>query len=63
MNVGEVAHAGPYVNAEQAVRGSTGWLYSQDGHREAILSSNYTLAGVGVAYSTTGVPYYVMKLA
>ena len=67
--VAENAHAGPYVNAEQAVRGydertgkGYGWMYS-DGHRGNILNSNHTLVGVGVAYSTTGVPYYVMKLA
>jgi uncharacterized protein YkwD len=65
MDVAEVAHAGPYVNAEQAVRapGGVGWMSSKAGHREAILSSKYTLAGVGVAYTDSGVPYYVMKLA
>jgi uncharacterized protein YkwD len=64
MDVGEVAHAGPYVNAEQAVRapGGLGWI-SSSGHRELILNSKYTLAGVGVAYTDSGVPYYVMKLA
>ena len=72
--VGEVIHAGPYVNAEQAVRGihegkGYGWMYSP-GHRAAILSQpwqgvqqNYTLAGMGVAETDTGVPYYVLKLA
>jgi uncharacterized protein YkwD len=65
MDVGEVAHAGPYVNAEQAVRApdGVGWVNSRGGHREAILSSKYTLAGVGVAFSESGVPYYIMKLA
>jgi uncharacterized protein YkwD len=65
MDVGEVAHAGPYVNAEQAVRApdGVGWLHSRAGHRDAILSSKYTLAGVGVAYTESGVPYYIMKLA
>jgi uncharacterized protein YkwD len=65
MDVAEVAHAGPYVNAEQAVRApdGVGWINSKAGHREAILSSKYTLAGVGVAYTGSGVPYYVMKLA
>jgi uncharacterized protein YkwD len=65
MDVAEVAHAGPYVNAEQAVRApdGVGWMSSKAGHREAILNSKYTLAGVGVAYTDSGVPYYVMKLA
>jgi uncharacterized protein YkwD len=65
VDVAEVAHAGPYVNAEQAVRApdGVGWVNSKGGHREAILNSKYTLAGVGVAYTDSGVPYYVMKLA
>jgi uncharacterized protein YkwD len=38
-------------------------MSSEAGHREAILNSKYTLAGVGDAYTGSGVPYYVMKLA
>jgi uncharacterized protein YkwD len=65
MDVAEVAHAGPYVNAEQAVRApdGVGWMSSKGQHRKLILTSKYTLAGVGVAYTDSGVPYYVMKLA
>jgi uncharacterized protein YkwD len=65
MDVAEVAHAGPHVNAEQAVRApdGVGWMSSKGQHRELILTSKYTLAGVGVAYTGSGVPYYVMKLA
>jgi uncharacterized protein YkwD len=39
-------------------------MYST-GHRKEILSVdyNYTLAGSAVAYTDTGVPYYVLMLA
>jgi uncharacterized protein YkwD len=65
--VGEVIHAGPRVNAEEAVRGihngkGFGWMYSP-GHRDAILNPKYTLAGMGVHYTDSGNPYYVLKLA
>jgi uncharacterized protein YkwD len=65
IKVGEVIHAGPNINAEQAVRlPGYGWMYST-GHRKEILSVdyNYTLAGSAVAYTDTGVPYYVLMLA
>jgi uncharacterized protein YkwD len=68
IRVGEVLHAGPRVNAEQAVRGvyegrGYGWMYSPD-HRKEILNEqyNYTLAGSAVAYTDSGVPYYVLML-
>jgi hypothetical protein len=58
-------HHNNLVNGPQAVRAPGGvvWINSKAGHREAILSSKYTLAGVGVAYTGSGVPYYIMKLA
>jgi uncharacterized protein YkwD len=51
IRVGEVIHAGPRINAEQAVRlEGYGWMYST-GHRKEILSVdyNYTPAGSAVA--------------
>src|SRR5262249_33273772 len=40
--------------AEDSVR----YWMSSEGHRANILNPNFTQIGVGVAYSSTGVPYY-----
>ena len=34
------------------------WMRSTTGHREAILDPQYVHIGVGVQYSSKGVPYY-----
>jgi uncharacterized protein YkwD len=49
-----------HKTAEDAVQG---WMSSTKGHRGNILDPNHTQIGVGVAYSSTGVPYYVQMFA
>jgi uncharacterized protein YkwD len=48
------------ANAAEAVQR---WMRSTSGHREAILTPRYTHIGVGVQYSSTGVPYYTEVFA
>jgi uncharacterized protein YkwD len=42
------------ANAAKAIQF---WMSSKTGHREAILTPEYTHIGVGVRYSSSGVPY------
>jgi len=38
-------------------------MNSKDGHRDAILDPSYTRIGVGVKYSSKGVPYFTEVFA
>jgi uncharacterized protein YkwD len=49
--------------AADAAKAIQGWMTSTTGHREAILDPSYTHIGVGVKYSSTGVPYYTQVFA
>ena len=60
--VGEVISVGKENSADAAAI-VQGWMRSKEGHREAILGSLYTHIGVGVSYSSTGVPYYTEVFA
>jgi uncharacterized protein YkwD len=61
ISVGENIAANQTMNAEQAVRQ---WM-SSPGHRANMLSERggFTLAGVGVASTASGVVYYVLVVA
>jgi uncharacterized protein YkwD len=45
-------------NRQSPAAAVNGWMASTTGHREAILNADYTRVGVGVAYSSTGNPYF-----
>jgi uncharacterized protein YkwD len=51
--------------AEEAVRGpgQIGWMNMDRAHRDNLLNPAWTQIGVGVAYSSTGVPYYSQMFA
>jgi uncharacterized protein YkwD len=50
-------------NYSQTAEDSVQYWMNSEGHRGNILNPNFTQIGVGVAYSSTGVPYYIQMFA
>ena len=61
--VGEVLYRAGQPEKANAAKAIRSWMTSKDGHRETMLRSKYTHIGVGVAYSSTGVPYLTQVFA
>jgi uncharacterized protein YkwD len=55
--VDEIIYRAGQPEAANAARAIQSWMSSKTGHREAILTPEYTHIGVGVRYSSSGVPY------
>jgi len=62
-SVDEIIRRALQPEAANAAKAIQGWMKSTTGHREAILDPRYTHIGVGVQFSSTGVPYYTLLVA
>jgi len=63
VGVDEIIFRTLQPEAANAAKAIQYWMSSRTGHREAILTPEYTHIGVGVQYSSTGVPYYTEVFA
>jgi uncharacterized protein YkwD len=55
--VDEIIFRALQPEAANAAKAIQYWMNSKTGHREAILTPEYTHIGIGVRYSSSGVPY------
>jgi uncharacterized protein YkwD len=62
-SVDEIIRRALQPEAANAAKAIQGWMKSTTGHRDAILDPRYTHIGVGVQFSSTGVPYYTQVFA
>jgi uncharacterized protein YkwD len=59
----EVIYASDQPEAANAAKAVRSWMSSKAGHRGVLLSDEYTHIGVGVRYSSAGVPYFTQVFA